>query len=113
MHVASVYGSKILRARHISLTYQLPLSQHQSTLTWNSLSPHNPTRQADYVGLDTTLSILEGWTEQFPNEPAFVVPASLRTKVAAGRLGRKSGHGYYKWDGDKPVGPSDEPLFLK
>jgi 3-hydroxyacyl-CoA dehydrogenase len=40
-----------------------------------------------------------------------VVPASLRKKVAAGHLGRKSGHGYYTWDGDKPIAPSDEPLL--
>jgi 3-hydroxyacyl-CoA dehydrogenase len=70
-----------------------------------------PLKLADYVGLDTTLSILEGWVREFPNETAFVVPKSLKAKVAAGRLGRKSGHGYYEWDGDKPLAPSNEPLF--
>jgi 3-hydroxyacyl-CoA dehydrogenase len=55
----------------------------------------------DYVGLDTTLFILEGWTARYPDEPAFAVPDSLREKVAAGKLGRKSGEGYYKWEGDK------------
>ena len=55
----------------------------------------------DYVGLDTTLSILEGWCERYPNEPAFGIPDSLRSKVAEGKLGRKTGQGYYTWEGDK------------
>jgi len=49
--------------------------------------------------------------KDFPNEPAFIVPESLKKKVDAGRLGRKSGHGYYTWDGDKPIAPSEEPLL--
>lgn len=63
--------------------------------------PMGPLTLTDYVGLDTTLSILEGWVERYPNEPAFGIPDSLRTKVAEGKLGRKTGEGYYKWDGDK------------
>ena len=57
---------------------------------------------ADYVGLDTCLSILEGWCAQYPDEAAFFVPPSLKAKVAAGKLGRKSGEGYYVW-GDGPA----------
>ncbi len=63
--------------------------------------PMGPITLADYVGLDTTLSILEGWCRSHPKEPAFVVPRSLREKVAAGKLGRKTGEGFYGWDGDK------------
>ncbi|MDP6939989.1 MAG: 3-hydroxyacyl-CoA dehydrogenase NAD-binding domain-containing protein [Planctomycetota bacterium] len=63
--------------------------------------PMGPLTLTDYVGLDTTLSILEGWTERYPDEPAFSVPASLRSKVAEGKLGRKTGEGYYAWEGDK------------
>jgi 3-hydroxyacyl-CoA dehydrogenase len=63
--------------------------------------PMGPLTLTDYVGLDTTLSILEGWTERYPDEPAFMVPASLRKLVAEGKLGRKTGEGYYAWDGDK------------
>lgn len=66
--------------------------------------PMGPLTLTDYVGLDTTLSILEGWRERYPAEPAFAVPASLRAKVREGKLGRKSGEGFYKWDGDKKVG---------
>ncbi|OQR95289.1 hydroxyacyl-coenzyme A dehydrogenase, mitochondrial precursor [Thraustotheca clavata] len=63
--------------------------------------PMGPITLADYVGLDTTLSILEGWVKKYPNEPIFAVPESLRQKVKEGKLGRKTGEGYYKWDGDK------------
>lgn len=63
--------------------------------------PMGPITLADYVGLDTTLFILEGWVRDHPNEPAFYVPEILRQKVAEGKLGRKSGEGFYKWDGDK------------
>lgn len=63
--------------------------------------PMGPLTLTDYVGLDTTLAILEGWVKSYPNEPAFVIPAILRQKVKEGKLGRKSGEGFYKWDGDK------------
>jgi len=63
--------------------------------------PMGPLTLTDYVGLDTTLSILEGWTERYPDEPAFAIPESLRQKVAEGKLGRKTGEGYYAWEGDK------------
>jgi len=63
--------------------------------------PMGPITLTDYVGLDTTLFILQGWVKRFPNEPAFAVPKILEEKVAAGKLGRKTGEGFYKWDGDK------------
>jgi len=63
--------------------------------------PMGPLTLADYVGLDTCLSILKGWREKYPDEPAFVVPECLKAKVYEGKLGRKSGEGFYKWDGDK------------
>jgi len=65
--------------------------------------PMGPITLTDYVGLDTTLSILEGWVERYPNEPAFIIPKVLKTKVAEGKLGRKSGEGFFKWEGDQKV----------
>jgi 3-hydroxyacyl-CoA dehydrogenase len=63
--------------------------------------PMGPLTLTDYVGLDTTLFILRGWKERYPDEPAFEVPAILEKLVAQGKLGRKTGEGFYKWDGDK------------
>jgi len=65
--------------------------------------PMGPIELSDYVGLDTTLSILEGWVAAYPKEPAFVIPAILKKKVAEKKLGRKTGEGFYKWEGDKKV----------
>ncbi len=65
--------------------------------------PMGPITLTDYVGLDTTLFILEGWCERYPDEPAFGVPELLRRLVKQGKLGRKTGEGFYKWDGDKKV----------
>jgi len=66
--------------------------------------PMGPIALADYVGLDTCLSIISGWQEAYPGE-GFCVPDSLRAKVDGGLLGRKSGEGYFKWDGDKLLPP--------
>jgi len=62
--------------------------------------PMGPLQLADYVGLDTVLSIITGWQESHPSD-GFVVPETLRQKVAEGKLGRKSGEGFYRWEGDK------------
>jgi 3-hydroxyacyl-CoA dehydrogenase len=63
--------------------------------------PMGPFTLLDYVGLDTTLSILEGWHTLEPGNPLFAIPKLLTEKVKAGKLGRKTGEGFFKWDGDK------------
>lgn len=63
--------------------------------------PMGPFTLTDYVGLDTTLAILEGWHESFPDNPIFEPPQLLKDKVAEGKLGRKSGEGFFDWSGDK------------
>lgn len=75
--------------------------------------PMGPIQLADYVGLDTTCSILQGWVERYPDQ-GFFVPAALQRKVDQGKLGRKSGEGFYVWgDGiasTKPTGLSSDPF---
>jgi 3-hydroxyacyl-CoA dehydrogenase len=63
--------------------------------------PMGPLTLTDYVGLDTTLLILQGWNERYPDDPAFDVPPLLVQMVADGKLGRKTGEGFYTWEGDK------------
>lgn len=63
--------------------------------------PMGPFTLTDYVGLDTTLFILEGWHARFPDNPLFAPPQILKDKVAAGKLGRKTGEGFFDWQGDK------------
>eukprot|EP00980_Cylindrotheca_fusiformis_P026440 scaffold16171_cov116-Cylindrotheca_fusiformis.AAC.2 len=70
--------------------------------------PMGPIHLADYIGLDTCLFIIQGWVEKYPDEPSFVIPKSLMEKVEAGDLGRKTGKGFYNWDGDKRGDPVDQ-----
>ena len=67
--------------------------------------PMGPLHLADYIGLDTCLYIAQGWVEKYPDEPAFVLPKCLKEKVDAGDLGRKTGRGFYNWEGDKRGDP--------
>lgn len=69
--------------------------------------PMGPLHLADYVGLDTCLNILKGWTENYPDEQAFKIPKSLEERVAKGNFGAKSGKGFYIWDGAKIVGANE------
>jgi len=64
--------------------------------------PMGPFTLADYVGLDTCYYILDGWAKKFPNDPSFRVPETLKKKVQEGKLGTKSGEGFYKWKDGKP-----------
>lgn len=59
--------------------------------------PMGPLTLADLIGLDTTLSIGDVLFEEFRDE-RFAAPALLRRMVAAGRLGKKSGEGFYRYD---------------
>eukprot|EP01006_Ploeotia_vitrea_P019873 TRINITY_DN52123_c0_g1_i1.p2 TRINITY_DN52123_c0_g1~~TRINITY_DN52123_c0_g1_i1.p2 ORF type:complete len:315 (-),score=54.16 TRINITY_DN52123_c0_g1_i1:1807-2751(-) len=74
-----------------------------TAMCFGASMPMGPIHLADYVGLDTCLFVLQGWVEAYPNDPAFYIPQCLKEKVQAGNLGRKTGEGFYKWDGDKPV----------
>jgi 3-hydroxybutyryl-CoA dehydrogenase len=58
--------------------------------------PMGPFTLLDYVGLDTTLFAAEVIYAENP-DPAYAPPALLRRMVAAGRLGRKSGRGFYDY----------------
>ena len=56
--------------------------------------PMGPFTLLDFVGLDTTYYIANIMFEEF-REPAYAPPPLLKRMVLAGRLGRKSGHGFY------------------
>lgn len=56
-----------------------------------------PLETADLIGLDTVLYSLEVLLDNF-NDPKFAPAPLLRKLVAAGRLGRKSGHGFFSYE---------------
>lgn len=66
--------------------------------------PMGPLHLSDFIGLDTMQSVAEVMFEAF-GEPRFKAPALLRQLVAAGRLGRKTGSGFYRWEGEKRMEP--------
>lgn len=59
--------------------------------------PMGPLRLLDLIGLDTAQAVAESMYEEF-KEPLYAAPPLLRRMVAAGHLGRKSGHGFYAYD---------------
>ena len=58
--------------------------------------PMGPLLLGDYVGLDTTYYITQIMFDEF-KEPRFAAPPLLKRMVLAGRWGRKTGHGFYKY----------------
>jgi 3-hydroxybutyryl-CoA dehydrogenase len=58
--------------------------------------PMGPLRLSDLVGLDVRLDIARHLHQALGQE-AFRPPALLERMVAEGRLGRKSGRGFYEW----------------
>jgi len=59
--------------------------------------PMGPLRLTDLVGLDIRLNIAEYLFEKLGSE-VFRPPDILRRKIAEGKLGKKSGEGFYKWN---------------
>ncbi|NML17966.1 3-hydroxybutyryl-CoA dehydrogenase [Azohydromonas caseinilytica] len=59
--------------------------------------PIGPLALADLIGLDTMLSIMEVFHEGF-GDPKYRPAPLLREMVQAGRLGRKTGRGFYSYD---------------
>lgn len=59
--------------------------------------PMGPFTLLDFVGLDTTLYIADIMFEEY-REKRFAPPPLLKQMVLAGRLGRKSGHGFYEYE---------------
>lgn len=58
--------------------------------------PMGPLELLDFVGLDTTYYIANIMFEEF-REKRFAPPPLLRRMVLAGRLGRKTGRGFYEY----------------
>jgi 3-hydroxyacyl-CoA dehydrogenase/enoyl-CoA hydratase/3-hydroxybutyryl-CoA epimerase len=61
--------------------------------------PMGPIELADTVGLDVALSVSKVFAAEFRK----VIPNKLEELVAQGRLGRKSGRGFYVYRQGKPV----------
>ena len=68
--------------------------------------PMGPIKLGDVVGLDVRLDILEYLREELGER--FRPPQILKQKVRAGKLGRKTGEGFYVWQNGETVGTSGD-----
>jgi 3-hydroxybutyryl-CoA dehydrogenase len=59
--------------------------------------PIGPLALADMIGLDTMLAVMQVFYEGF-DDPKYRPAQLLKEMVAAGRLGRKTGQGFYRYD---------------
>jgi 3-hydroxybutyryl-CoA dehydrogenase len=63
--------------------------------------PMGPLKLTDLVGLDVRLAILEHLQREIGEQ--FRPPALLRSMVRAGKLGKKTGEGFYVWKDGVPT----------
>ncbi|OYR82272.1 3-hydroxyacyl-CoA dehydrogenase family protein [Halorubrum ezzemoulense] len=68
--------------------------------------PLGPIELGDVVGLDVRLDILEYLRKELGER--FKPPQILKRKVRAGKLGKKSGEGFYIWEDGEVVGTSGD-----
>ncbi|XP_074084840.1 hydroxyacyl-coenzyme A dehydrogenase, mitochondrial [Macrotis lagotis] len=59
--------------------------------------PMGPFELLDYVGLDTTKFIVDGWHEMDSKNPLFQPTQVLNKLVQEKKFGRKTGEGFYKY----------------
>jgi 3-hydroxybutyryl-CoA dehydrogenase len=77
-----------------------------------------PFELLDLTGLDVSSKVMSSIYEQFSQEPRFRPSALVPPRVAAGLFGRKTGRGWYEYDGDAKRRPPDRvvpplPVDLK
>jgi len=58
--------------------------------------PMGPLKLTDVVGLDVRLAIADYLTKEL-DHPGFKAPELMRRMVAEGKLGKKTGQGFYRW----------------
>ncbi|HLX35616.1 MAG TPA: 3-hydroxyacyl-CoA dehydrogenase NAD-binding domain-containing protein, partial [Candidatus Limnocylindrales bacterium] len=69
--------------------------------------PMGPFRLMDLIGIDVNLAAARGLWEGFERPPRFRPSPIQEELVAAGRLGRKTSEGFYRYDeGGRVVGPA-------
>jgi 3-hydroxybutyryl-CoA dehydrogenase len=78
------YAQGVASAEHVDTAMKLGYNH-----------PMGPLELADRVGLDTVLYVLDDLHEVYGD--AFAAPPLLREMVAEGKLGRKSGSGFYDY----------------
>ena len=60
--------------------------------------PMGPLELCDFVGLDVLQAVCESLFDEFKRDE-YAPPPLMKRMIAAGRLGRKSGRGFYEYEG--------------
>lgn len=71
-----------------------------TVMTLGMAHPMGPLQLADFIGLDVCVSILEVLYSGLGN-PRYAACPLLKNMVAAGRLGVKTGEGFYQYEADR------------
>jgi len=100
--VNRVLSPYMLKAMQIHRERKVPLEALDKAATEFGM-PMGPVELADTVGLDVGLSVME----LLGGEDSAQDAAMLKSYVEAGKLGKKSGEGFYKWKKGKPVKQSE------
>ncbi|MEE9312147.1 MAG: 3-hydroxyacyl-CoA dehydrogenase family protein, partial [Planctomycetota bacterium] len=66
-------------------------------MTLGYAHPMGPLKLTDLVGLDVRLNIADYLCKELESD-VFKAPQLMRDMVEQGKLGKKSGHGFYPWD---------------
>lgn len=70
--------------------------------------PMGPLRTTDLVGLDIRMAIAD-YLHRELGAPQFRPPLLLKKMVRAGKLGRKAGEGFYRYDKPETPAPPGPP----
>jgi 3-hydroxybutyryl-CoA dehydrogenase len=67
--------------------------------------PMGPLTLCDFIGLDVLYAVCDSLYEEF-KRPEYAPPPLLKRMVVSGHHGRKSGHGFYAYDGGRSTSRS-------
>ncbi len=73
--------------------------------------PMGPIRLLDEIGLDVALHVADTMIAAFGER--FAVPDLLKNKVESGNIGKKSGSGFYRYDGKKETSESAADMMSR
>ncbi len=95
-HAGRAFGTEALRILGEGVA---PVAAIDEVLREGAGFRMGPFELFDLVGLDVSLPVMESIYRQYYEEPRYRPHPLLRQMLAAGRLGRKSGQGFYRYDG--------------
>ena len=87
----------LFEAVRLMESHRMDAAAVDSCMTLGAGHPMGPLRLLDFVGLDVAAAIGESLERDGAGSGADHVPELIRTMIAEGRLGRKSGEGFYPY----------------